>query len=433
MNKKKYRWTLNKQFLAVSVLPIIGLGLVIMSVSSSLFTKTITEHVNEELQNVASAVLIHFDLTYPGDYSLKKGMTPDGQTTYDLMKGNDTITQAYDYIDHIKDTTGIDITIFYHDTRILTTIYNPQGTRYIGTAAHPVILDDVLYKGESHFYNHVLINSIPYFAHYEPIFNSNGETVGMIFAGKPGTHIKNVLLNAMLPIILISLIATLCAGFLNLSNSRKVIFSIQTISNFLSQVAQGNLNMSMDSRILTRKDELGDMGRGAVNMQYSLRTLVDYDALTGLHNRRYADKRLQQLVTSNHATSDNFTIALGDIDFFKKVNDTYGHSAGDIVLKGVAELIKKYMNGYGYAARWGGEEFLFVFETLSYKQSVAQLEAFLTELRQTTFMYKDTPINVTMTLGVAVCHPNDKLNIIVKYADDKLYKGKTEGRNRIVT
>ena len=113
MNNKKYRWTLNKQFLALTVLPIIGLGLVIMSVASSLFTKTITNHVDEELQNVASAVLIHFDLTYPGDYSLKEGTNESGQVTYDLVKGDTIITQAYDYIDYIKKSTNIDITIFY--------------------------------------------------------------------------------------------------------------------------------------------------------------------------------------------------------------------------------------------------------------------------------------------------------------------------------
>lgn len=433
MSNKKYRWTLNKQFLALTVLPIIGLGLVIMSVASSLFSKTITEHVNEELQNVASAVLIHFELTYPGDYSLKEGTTDSGQTTYDLMKGDSIITQAYDYIDYIKTNTGIDITIFYQDTRVLTTIYNPQGARYIGTAAHPVILDDVLYTGESHFYRRILINSVPYFGHYEPLTNPDGEIVGMIFAGKPSAHIEKVLSSAMFPIVFVSLLASLGVGYLSISSSRRVVFAIQRINNFLSQVAQGNLNMNLDSRVLIRKDELGDMGRGAVNMQRSLRTLIEQDALTGLHNRRYADKRLQQLISDNHTTSGKFTIALGDIDFFKKVNDTYGHAAGDVVLKGVAELIKKYVNGHGYAARWGGEEFLFVFEDLSYKQSVEQLEAFLDELRQTTFMYKDIAIQVTMTLGVAVCQPTDKLNILIKYADDKLYKGKTEGRNRIVT
>ncbi len=433
MNNSKYRWNLNKQFLALTVLPVIGLGLIIMSVASSRFSQTLLEHVHEELKNVSSAVLVHFDLAYPGDYTLQKNVSEDGLVSYDLLKGDAVITKEYEYIDYIKETTGIDITIFYSDTRILTTLFSSSGNRHIGSAAHPTILDDVLYSGESHFYKRILVNSIPYFAHYEPIFNSNGETVGMIFAGKPSEFVEGVISEAVLPIFFVSIIACVCVGLLSLSTSRKIVFSIKRINTFLSQIAQGDLNTNIDSRVLMRMDELGDIGRASVNMQRSLRTLIECDALTGLSNRRYADKRLQQLISSNHIDSGSFTIALGDIDYFKKVNDTYGHSAGDVILKGVAELIQKHMRGVGYAARWGGEEFLFVFEKTSYKESVKRLSTFLEELRNTSFTYKDIEIKVTMTIGVAVCHPTDKLNILVKYADDKLYKGKSEGRNQIVT
>lgn len=433
MNTKKYRWNLNKQFLTLTVLPIIGLGLIIMFVAYSLFNQTLIKQVEAELKNVASSVMVYFDLTYPGEYSLKQGTTDAGETTYDLLKGETVITREYSYIDAIRESTEIDITLFFMDTRILTTLYTSSNVRFIGTAAHPVIIEDVLTDGKESFYRRIIVNSTPYFAYYTPLRNSSGEIVGMLFAGKPSKGIEDTISHAMIPIILVSIFASFAVGAISVSNSRKIVFAIQRINTFLSRVAQGTLNMDLDSRILTRKDELGDMGRSAVNMQRSLHALVEQDVLTGLHNRRYGDRRLHQLHAQHPTVSSNFTIALGDIDFFKKVNDTYGHEAGDIVLKGVSELIKKYVNGDGYASRWGGEEFLFVFESISYKQSVERLESFLEELRNTTFMYKETPIRVTMTLGVAVCQPNDNLNILLKYADDKLYKGKTEGRNRIVT
>lgn len=432
-NKKSFVWNMNKQFLTLTVLPIIGLGLIIMFVAYFLFNRALLNQVNEELINISNTILVYFDITYPGDYSLSRGTTDNGQTTYDLVKGDTIITQEYAFIDSVKESTDIDISIFYQDTRILTTLQNRSNSRFVGTAAHPTILEEVLIQGEPHFYRRLMVNGTAFFAYYTPLRNSNGETVGMIFTGKPSQDIERTVSHAMIPIVLVSILASFAAGFISISSSRKTVFAIQRINTFLSRVAQGTLNMDLDSRILTRKDELGDMGRNAVNMQRSLRALVEQDALTGLNNRRYADKRLHQLVSQNHTTSDNFTIAIGDIDFFKKVNDTYGHEAGDVVLKGVSELIRNCMRGCGYAARWGGEEFLFVFESLSYKESVTKLNAFLDELRSTTFMYKDTPIQVTMTLGVAICHPNDSLNILLKYADDKLYKGKTEGRNRIVT
>lgn len=434
MNKKKqFVWNMNKQFLTLTVLPIIGLGLLIMFVAYSLFNRALINQVQVELENIGNSVLSYFEITYPGDFCLSSGTAVNGATAYDLMKGDTVITQDYVFIDSIKESTGIDTSLFYQDTRILTTLHSPNNSRFVGTSAHPTILEEVLLRGETHFYRRLIINGTAYFAYYAPVHNSNGEIIGMIFTGKPSQEIERTLSHAMIPIILVSILASLAVGAISLASSRKTVFAIHRINTFLSRVAQGTLNTDLDSRILTRKDELGDMGRNAVNMQRSLRSLVEQDALTGLNNRRYADKRLHQLVAQNHKDTDHFTIAIGDIDFFKKVNDTYGHEAGDVGLRGVSEQIRKCMNGCGYAARWGGEEFLFVFESLSYKQSVERLNLFLEELRSTTFMYKDTPIRITMTLGVAICHPNDSLNILLKYADDKLYKGKTEGRNRIVT
>lgn len=433
MKNKKFVWDLNKQFLTLTVLPIICLGLVIMFVAYFLFDHSLMAQVSEELENATSAALIYYDMFYPGDYSLKRGTTASGKTTYDLVKGDSVITQEYAFLDRLKEETGIDVSIFYQDTRILTTICNALNQRFVGTSAHPLILEDVLIGGEAHFYHKAIINEVPYFAYYAPLCNSNGEIVGMVFVGKPSEQINRIITRAMVPIILVSLLASLLAGAFTIAFSRKIVFAIRRINTFLSRVAQGTLNMDLDSRILTRKDELGDMGRNAVNMQRSLRALVEQDALTGLNNRRYADKQLHHLIAQNHSAADCFTIAIGDIDFFKKVNDTYGHEAGDVVLKGVSELIRKHMKDCGYAARWGGEEFLFVFEGLPYKRSVEKLQQFLDELRETTFLYMDTPIQVTMTLGVAICNFNDNLNILLKTADDKLYKGKLEGRNRIVT
>ncbi len=431
--KRKKSWNMKNQFLALTALPIIGLGLIIVFTGYSAFRKALYHQVEEELKSIGNSVLMHFDYTYPGNYSLSGGNTEDGEPTYRLMKGGADITPEYEFLDEIKKNTDIDITIFYGDTRIMTTVRNKQMKRIEGTPASSVIVRDVLNSGEEHFYRKFKVTNIPYFAYYAPIFNSDGTISGIVFAGKPAREINSIISRSLLPISLITVFAILLVSTLSILNSNRLVSSIQRINTFLARVAQGNLNAELDPKILARKDELGDMGRGALTMQNSLRALIELDALTGLNNRRYADKILHQLIASNHSNDSSFTIAIGDIDFFKRVNDTYGHEAGDIVLKGVSKLIKKCVEGKGYASRWGGEEFLFIFENMSYKKSVAALQEFLEELRGTVFTYKELPIQVTMTIGVAVCHPNDTLNILLKYADDKLYKGKSEGRNQIVT
>lgn len=432
MNKQR-RWNINKQFLTLTVLPILGLGLIIVIVGYSAFSEALTHQVNNELENLGNSVLTYFDMTYPGDYALRPGTTADGQTTYDLIKGDAVITQDYEYLDRVKASSGIDITLFYQDTRVLTTILTASGQRYIGTSAHPMIIEDVLENGRAHFYPKMLVGTTPFFAYYAPIYNSNHEIIGMIFAGKPSREVQRTVSHSLVPIVLIAFAACFLTALISISRSRKLVYAIQRVNRFLTKVTQGDLTSTLDHQTLSRADELGDMAQSAVNMQHSLRALIEQDVLTGLNNRRYGESKLQQLLAQNHSKSNNFTIAIGDIDLFKRVNDTYGHEAGDVILKGVSAQIKKTMDGKGYAARWGGEEFLFVFESIGYRDSVKALNEFLDGLRNTTFTYREFSIQVTMTIGVSVCRSNDNLNILLKDADDKLYKGKTEGRNRIVT
>ena len=432
MNKKKF-WNMNTQFLLLTILPILGLGLTITLVGYFTFRGALIDQANEELKDISQSVLSYFDMTYPGDYTLKEEVTESGEVGYELYKGGNAITRKYEYLDLIKENTGLDISLFYQDTRILTTIYDENSVRYVGSAAHPLVIDDVLNGEQAHFYSRVYIGSQAFFSYYSPVENSDGQVIGMIASGMPASEITRQVSHPLIPIVIIAIFICFAAGAISISASKKMTVDIEKINSFLSKVAQGILNTSLDSHILSRKDELGNMGRNAVNMQRSLRVLIEQDVLTGLNNRRYADKRLHQLMASNHFTTPDFTLAIGDIDYFKKVNDTYGHEAGDIVLKGVSSLIKKHVAKAGYAARWGGEEFLFVFEHLPYQEAVQSLEAFAEELRNTVFYYMETEIHVTMTIGVAICHPNDTLNVLLKCADDKLYIGKTQGRNQIVT
>ena len=136
-------------------------------------------------------------------------------------------------------------------------------------------------------------------------------------------------------------------------------------------------------------------------------------------------------------------IAIGDIDFFKKVNDTYGHEAGDEVLKQLAVLCSEYMSSHGIAARWGGEEFLFVFNNENLDEAGMNANELLSKIRNMTVKWNDIEIRVTMTIGVADVNTfisgevteaeiDDRINEAVSAADKKLYMGKSNGRNTVV-
>ena len=126
------------------------------------------------------------------------------------------------------------------------------------------------------------------------------------------------------------------------------------------------------------------------------------------------------------------TLALGDIDHFKRVNDTFGHDAGDAVLVECSRLFKEYTTKNAFSVRWGGEEFLLVFnDTL--ENALVVLEALLDEVRETVIEHEGTTLSVTMTFGVTEYEKGMTIDQLVKKADDLLYEGKEGGRNQIVT
>ena len=120
------------------------------------------------------------------------------------------------------------------------------------------------------------------------------------------------------------------------------------------------------------------------------------------------------------------------MDGLKTINDTYGHDAGDIVLKEIASIIKKKMKGQGFVARWGGEEFMLGFENKNKEKAKKVLDAIVTEIRNTTIDYNGTVIDVTMTFGLVAGNEAKTAEELFKIADNRLYIGKNNGRNQIV-
>jgi diguanylate cyclase (GGDEF)-like protein len=160
--------------------------------------------------------------------------------------------------------------------------------------------------------------------------------------------------------------------------------------------------------------------------------MMDKDALTKLYNRRSANRKLDLIRSHFENDGTPYSVAIGDIDFFKKVNDTYGHDAGDLILQTISNILQKHLKPLGFVARWGGEEFLMVFDKLGIEASEKVLWTILEEIRATEVVYNDTVIMVTMSFGVA-CQPELPQDDLIKIADERLYYAKESGRNRVVS
>ncbi len=163
-----------------------------------------------------------------------------------------------------------------------------------------------------------------------------------------------------------------------------------------------------------------------------LKQAASTDPLTGLMNRRSMENSLQQVANQYKNGTAIVTVAMADIDFFKKVNDTYGHDAGDYILKNIGEELLQFMSGKGDAARWGGEEFLLVFYSMNGDEVFTLLDHFRLRLGNRKFVYREQEIHIHMTFGIAEYDASPSFVDTIKDADQRLYLGKSNGRNQVV-
>jgi len=163
----------------------------------------------------------------------------------------------------------------------------------------------------------------------------------------------------------------------------------------------------------------------------SLRHAATIDVLTGLFNRRaiggFIDTEAVRSMRKQHALS--FIVC--DVDHFKRVNDTWGHAAGDLVLKRVAAVLKSMLRGYDGIARWGGEEFLIVLPEASSEHAAAIADRIRQTLSGTRVEFQDQLIQVSMTFGVTELRAEENWQTAMARADQALYRGKAAGRNRV--
>ncbi len=164
-----------------------------------------------------------------------------------------------------------------------------------------------------------------------------------------------------------------------------------------------------------------------------LRHVASTDPLTKIWNRFRMLEHVEKCLKKYRKGEMQFlSLAIGDIDFFKHVNDTYGHECGDEVLRSLAHLFDEETHGIGAVARWGGEEFLFLFENMNGDDAWTALSLIQTKLNRLDIPYEGEMHRVTMTFGLTEYDFHLSLDDNIKQADDKLYKGKENGRDRIV-
>lgn len=411
------RKSIRRSLLLMVTLPTVILTVFVLSIGVLLFYHFYSQSIRDELASTTTMMVDCLDLTVRGDYQYENGI---------LLKGNMNITDST-MLYKVKEKSGIDTTIFWGGTRILTTVEDQYGVSAAGTSAEKKVTDVVLGEGKDYYADHVDVDGTEYIGYYKALENDGNKPVGMVFAGKKLTLVYQKILRTLLGFVLFSLVAVLVAMLCTRQYSSGVIRDINTINHFLQTISEGTLGETLDERIRNRKDELGDIGIYADKMRTNLQKLVEMDALTALYNRRSGNQMLEVLVGQRA----EYTAVMCDIDFFKKVNDTYGHAAGDRVLTTISAQIRENVGEDGFASRWGGEEFLVIY-CMNLEETRKRIDKLQQAIRNLQVCYGDQTIRVTMTFGMGQSAPGESYEKVIKRADEKLYVGKNGGRDQIV-
>ena len=421
--------SLRGKMLLLAVLPLMFLAILLGFVSTRSFTKAMLDEVKTGMANQCHMVADIYDNMYPGSYRLE---VLDEQN-YNLYKGQVDITGASQFIDSIHRTYGVEVSIFRSDLCVITTMQDASGEPLTLTKASPVVVSGVLETGYEQFYSDVLLNNEKYFAYFMPIPGKNGEEpFGMYAIYRLASDVHTLVLRSVFPVILLCLLATIVIGMISIGYSQKMVSHLQQIQRFMHALSGGKFDVMLSPQVLALEDELGDLAKSGQSMQRSLRLLVECDALTGLYNRRSGDLRLRRAAKRAADYGTDYCVGICDIDFFKKVNDTYGHEAGDAVLKGVARILKRNMTGKQMTvARWGGEEFLLLFENCKLADAYKVLQQIHAHIRQTPVEYNGQSISVTMSIGLVQAEKNASEDAMLGTADALLYYCKEHGRDQI--
>ncbi|CRM66790.1 diguanylate cyclase [Pseudomonas sp. 8 R 14] len=155
------------------------------------------------------------------------------------------------------------------------------------------------------------------------------------------------------------------------------------------------------------------------------------DPLTGLPNRAAWSERLDHEVNAWHQRGNSLSLAMLDLDHFKRINDGYGHLAGDKVLKIIANVLRKRLRTSDFIARFGGEEFVLLMPHSSLSDALAVGEVLRAAIAACPFHFKGEPVTITVSMGVAQFLPGERSELALKRADEALYRAKAAGRNQV--
>ena len=257
---------MQSKIITLALLPLLCLGAATILIGQVRISQVVTESIENGLRG--SAVSVRDTLSYVGDGEF--GLNEDK-----LYKGEFNVSDAVEIADYIKKAADTDITVFYGDTRYMTSVLDEQGNRVVGTKAGDQVIEKVLKNGEELFSTNVDVVGHPYFGYYLPLYETGTTNiVGMVFAGMPQADAKAQITKIISLIAGVFGILFLLCAVVMFVVVRKMVKALRMDADALEQVAKGKLNTQLNEASLKRKDEVGHISRSIMTLKTELTEII---------------------------------------------------------------------------------------------------------------------------------------------------------------
>lgn len=291
---------LKVQILLLVIIPLVVLGAVTYLVGSNKITDVMVDTIKSGLESTAISVKDTISAGHEGDFRIdKKG---------NMWKGeNLNISESSYIMDNIKKATGMEVTVFYGDTRYMTSVLSDNGERVLGTKASDKVIEEVLKNKQDYFNQHVDVVGEEFFAYYLPIYNPGSDTpIGMVFTGmsqeNAEAEIGNIV-NTLLVIILFTVFISVSIAWII---AHRLVKRVKAGVVVLDEIANGNLTAEINTKDLKRKDEVGEILTAVSKLKKDMTVLISN--IADKSNKVYGEAEF--LIKKTHGTSD----MVGQID-----------------------------------------------------------------------------------------------------------------------
>lgn len=304
MEMEKYM-SIKRKILAMTIGPILILGLMSVTFTLTRVKSAMIDEIQDALMGTAAATLAAYDQN-AGDYI----QASNG----DIWKGSYNVSKSESLVDGIKQNTGMDVTFFYGSQRIMTSALDSNGDRLLGSPAGDIIVENVLNKGQNYFSKHVSLDGVLNYGYFMPVYQNGSDTdiIGMVFVGTNKVEKNAVISRIMITIgAAVCVIMAICAAF-GIKMSSSISKSIRTSIGVVEKVANGNLDVWVDEKLLNRSDEIGDLSKVTITLRDAMKMVIK-DISTNANALLNAGTELKSVADTTNGTMEQVRSAVNMI------------------------------------------------------------------------------------------------------------------------